>query len=234
MLTMILIFHEGYIAVKEFTGSSDHPIRTMTTIWAGPIFCPLCTGSMPPQEARMAEYDTFIALAATYGSVDTAKGDYEALKSLYYDLGLIDTFDAAVLEKTADGKVKIVAKHEQPTRHGAWLGAGVGLATGLAVALFPAVAVGAGIAYGTGIGAGLGALAGHTAGGMSRGDLKDLGETLDDGQAALVAVAAADLSSKIEAAFARAEKVTQKQLKSDKKALEKDLAEAEKQSEASA
>ena len=163
----------------------------------------------------MAEYDTFIAFAATYEIVEDALEDYEGLKALHYELGLIDTFDAAVLERSDSGKVKIVKKHEQPTRHGAWLGAGVGLATGLTVALFPAVAIGAGIVYGTGIGAGVGALAGHAIGGMSRGDLKDLGETLDAGQAALVAVAATDLSGKIEAALSRAEKVTEKQLKSD-------------------
>jgi uncharacterized membrane protein len=178
-------------------------------------------------------FDTFIAFAATYPTVDDAEADYEALKAVYYEFDLIDTFDAAVLAKTESGKVKIVKKHEQPTRAGAWLGGGVGLATGLAVALFPAVGIGAGILYGTGIGAGLGALAGHAVGGMSRGDLKDLGEALDSGEAALVAVAASDLASKVEAALSRAAKVTEKELKSDPEALEKDLDEAKQQSDAS-
>ena len=177
----------------------------------------------------MADYDTFIAFAATYDTVEDAQEDYEALKALHYELGLIDTFDAAVLTKTPEGKVRIVRKHEQPTRHGAWLGAGVGLAAGVTAALFPAVAIGAGIAYGTGIGAGVGALAGHATKGMSRGDLKDLGETLDAGDAALVAVAASDLSSKVEAAFTRAIKMTEKELRADEKALKHDLDEAERQ-----
>jgi uncharacterized membrane protein len=182
----------------------------------------------------MAEYDTFIVFAATYDSVEDAQEDYEGLKALHYELGLIDTFDAAVLAKTADGKIRIVRKHEQPTRHGAWLGAGIGLATGVAVALFPAVGIGAGIIYGTGVGAGVGALAGHTIAGMSRGDLKELGETLDTGEAALVAVAATDLTGKIEAAFSHAMKVTEKQLRSDEKALERELEDARKQSTVSA
>ena len=180
----------------------------------------------------MAEYDTFIALAATYAKVEDALEDYEGLKALYYELNLIDTFDAAVLERNDAGKVKIVKKHEQPTRHGAWLGAGVGLATGLAVALFPAVGIGAGLLYGACAGAGIGALAGHAIGGMSRDDLKELGETLDTGQAALVAVAATDLSGKIEAAFARAQKISQKQLKSDEKRLKQELEDVQAQIEA--
>lgn len=179
----------------------------------------------------MPEFDTFIAFAATYSAVDDALDDYEGIKAIYYETDLIDTFDAAVFEKNDEGKVKIVKKHEQPTRHGAWLGGGVGLATGLVVAIFPAVGIGAGILYGTGIGAGLGALAGHAVGGMSRGDLKDLGETLDEGQAALVAVAATDLADRIEAAIRKADKVEKKQLKADEKALEKDLKDAEKQAE---
>jgi uncharacterized membrane protein len=180
----------------------------------------------------MAEYDTFIAFAATYDIVDDALEDYEGLQALHYELGLIDTFDAAVLSRSAEGKVKIVKKHEQPTRHGAWLGGGVGLATGLAVALFPAVGIGAAIVYGTGIGAGLGALAGHAVGGMSRDDLKELGETLDAGQAALVAVAATDLSSKIEAALSRSQKLTVKELKSDEAALKRELEDVQQQIEA--
>jgi hypothetical protein len=44
-----------------------------------------------------------------------------------------------------NGKVKILEKHEQPTRKGGWRGAGIGLATGVAIALFPAAAIGGGL-----------------------------------------------------------------------------------------
>jgi uncharacterized membrane protein len=177
-------------------------------------------------------YDTFLALAATYSDVADAEADYEAVKAIYYDLQLIDTFDAAVIQKSADGKVKIVKKHEQPTRHGAWLGGGVGLAVGLVAAIFPPVAIGGAIVAGTSIGAGVGAIAGHVTGGMSRGDLKDLGEQLDAGEVALIAVAAADVADRVESALKKASKVSKKELKSDSKALDKDLDEAKKQSEA--
>ncbi len=117
----------------------------------------------------------------------------------------------------------VVKKHETPTRVGGVLGAGVGLATGLVIVLFPAAAIGGGILLATGGGgAVLGAVAGHAAAGMSRSDLKDLGEELDKGQAGLVVVAVADMESKVEAAMKRAQKIQAKQLKADQKAIEDD------------
>jgi uncharacterized membrane protein len=174
----------------------------------------------------MEGFDTFVVLAATYGSKDEAEADYEAVKALYYDEHAVDTFDAAVIHKDQHGKVKITSKHEQPTRQGAWAGGGLGLAAGVLVAVFPAVGIGAAVAYGTGIGAGLGALAGHSAAGLSRSDLKDLGEYLDDGEYALVAVAAAAIADRVERQITRAEKLEKKQMKADKKAAEKEAAEA--------
>jgi hypothetical protein len=53
------------------------------------------------------------------------------VKVLHREAGLIDAYDAAVLENRPDGKTKIVKKHETPTRAGGVLGGGFGLATGL-------------------------------------------------------------------------------------------------------
>jgi uncharacterized membrane protein len=171
--------------------------------------------------------DTFVAFAAVYDRVDDAIADYEAVKDLHTEAQLIDAYDAAVVERREDGKVKIVKKHETPTRAGGVLGGGVGLATGLVVALFPAAAIGGGLlAATTGGGALLGAVAGHAAAGMSRKDLKELGEQLDAGQAGLVVVAVSDIDSKVEKALARAEKVERKQLEADAERLEAEAAEA--------
>ena len=172
--------------------------------------------------------DTFMAFAAVYNNVDNALDDYDAVKVLHTEAGLIDAYDAAVVERRSDGKVKIRKKHETPTRVGGFLGGGVGLATGLVVALFPAAAIGGGLlAATTGGGAALGALAGHAAAGMSRSDLKDLGEALDAGQAGLVVVAVSDMQSKVEHAMARAEKVQEKALDADLDDLEATAKEAE-------
>jgi uncharacterized membrane protein len=119
-------------------------------------------------------------------------------------------------------KVEITKKHETPTRVGGVLGAGVGLATGLVIALFPFAAVGAAAVVGTGGGAVLGALAGHAAAGLSRNDLKEFGETLDDGEAGLVVVGVADVGAKVEAAMKRARKVEEKQMRADTAAIEAD------------
>ena len=131
------------------------------------------------------------------------------------------------MERRAGGKTKIVKKHETPTRVGGVLGGGVGLATGLVVVLFPFAAVGGGLLAGaTAGGAILGAVAGHAAAGMSRDDLKELGEHLDAGQAGLVVVAVSDMGAKVEQAMERASKLEQKQIKADADEIERDASAA--------
>ena len=172
--------------------------------------------------------DTFIAFVGVYDDVSGADADYELVKDLHTKEGLIDAYDAAVVERRADGKVKITKKHETPTRVGGVLGGGVGLATGLVLVLFPFAAIGGGLlAVTTGGGAILGAVAGHAAAGMSRKDLKELGEHLDAGQAGLVVVAVADMGAKIERAMKRARKVEARELKADTAEIEADAKSAE-------
>ena len=172
--------------------------------------------------------DTLIAYVGVYESVSDAEADYQLVKELHTEANLIDAYDAAVVERRTDGKTKIVAKHETPTRVGGVLGGGIGLATGLVVALFPFAAVGGGLlAATTGGGAILGAVAGHAAAGMSRHDLKELGESLDEGEAGLVVVAVSDMGAKVERAMKRAAKLQQKELKADTAEIERDAASAQ-------
>jgi uncharacterized membrane protein len=99
----------------------------------------------------------------------------------------------------------------------------VGLATGLVVALFPFAAIGGGLlAATTAGGAVVGAVAGHAAAGMSRSDLKDLGEQLDAGEAGLVVVAVSDMGAKVKEAMRRAQNVEEKELKADTADIERD------------
>ena len=156
--------------------------------------------------------DVFVFISS-YGNVDDARMDYTAVKDLYSQ-GVIDTYDAAVVNKDADGKVR-VSKREKPTQKGAWTGAAIGAVVG---ALFPpsipAMVAAGGVA---------GGLLGHVWGGMSRGDMKDLGEALDYGKAALVVVGKTSLADKLAKATAKAEKRIEKQLKVDAKAFDKEL-----------
>ncbi len=167
--------------------------------------------------------DTFMAYVGVYSSVDDAEADYDAVHDLHTKEGLLDAYDAAIIERTDHGKVKIVKKHETPTRVGAVGGGTVGLATGLVVALFPAAAIGGGLlAATTGGGAALGALAGHAAAGMSRKDLKELGENLDAGEAGLVVIGVSDMGAKIEGVMTTADKVEEKKLEADTAEIQKD------------
>ena len=165
--------------------------------------------------------DTFMAYVGVYPNEAAAAEDYELVKDLHTEAGLIDAYDAAVIQRREDGKVKIAKQHETPTRVGGVLGGGVGLATGLVLALFPIAGLGLAVATTAG-GAVLGAVAGHAAAGMSRDDLKELGEHLDAGQAGLVVVGVSDMGAKIERAMAHAEKVQAKQIKADTAAIEAD------------
>jgi len=163
-----------------------------------------------------------VAHPAGHGVAD-AEADYQLVKDLHTKADLIDAYDAAVIERRADGKTRIVRKHETPTRVGGVLGGGIGLATGLVVALFPIAAIGGGLlAATTAGGAVIGAVTGHAAAGMSRSDLKELGEHLDTGQAGLVVVAVSDMGAKIEREMKRARKVEARELKADTASIEAD------------
>ena len=122
----------------------------------------------------MSDKDLLVVLGASYDSKEAAEADYEAVKAMYKEAGVGHAFDAAVLERGADGKVKVADKHEASTRHDAW----VGLAIGAVAAILPGIGLGVGAA----VGAGVGAVTGHLKGGMSNDDLKELGTVLDDGR----------------------------------------------------
>ena len=171
--------------------------------------------------------DTLMVYVGIYGNVADAEADYDLIKDLHADADLIDAYDAAVIERREGGKTKIVKKHETPTRVGGVLGGGMGLATGLVVALFPFAAIGGGLLVGaTASGAILGAVSGHAMAGMSRHDLKELGEHLDAGEAGLVVVAVSDMGAKVELAMERATKVEQRELQADTEEIERDAAAA--------
>jgi uncharacterized membrane protein len=167
--------------------------------------------------------DTLIVLAGVYPDLGSAETDYDLVKELHSKEGLLDAYDAAVIHRRDDGKVKITRKHETPTRVGGVLGGGAGLATGLVIALFPFAAVGGGLLAATSAGGALlGAVTGHAAAGLSRDDLKELGESLDEGEAGLVVVGVMDMEARIEESMRHSEKLQKKQLKADIEALERD------------
>jgi uncharacterized membrane protein len=167
----------------------------------------------------MSEKDTLIVLGASYDSVSDAEVDYEAVKSLYANAGVGHEFDAAVLERGADGKVKVADKHEASTRHGAW----EGLAIGAVAAILPGIGLGVGMA----VGAGIGAVTGHIKGGMDNDDLKQLGTVLDKGQAGLIVIYATNMADQIAASIKAENRYVSKQIDANADELAKQIKAAE-------
>ena len=169
--------------------------------------------------------DTMVVLAGRYNSDKAAIDDFQSVKNFYKVSGLVDTYDAAVIHRE-DGKVKIVKKREEPTRHGALAGLGLGLAAGVVAAAFPAVAIGGALVAGGAGGAALGALTGHVTRGMSREDLKDIGEFLDEGESALIVVAASDVEDRVLGLMAAADATTQERIDANMSQLDAEISAA--------
>jgi uncharacterized membrane protein len=175
----------------------------------------------------MSDIDTVLVLAASYGSVADAEADYEAIKALYRDVQVTHDFDAAVIDRDEEGKVRVVKKHEEPTRHGAAHGLGWGLAIGAATAIFPAIGLLGGMAVGGGAGAAVGAVSGHMKGGMDDDDLKKLGEVLNEGEAGLIAVYATNMADQIAARIKADNRYISKEIDARADELARQIKEAE-------
>ena len=127
--------------------------------------------------------------------------------------------------------MKIVKKHETPTRVGGVLGGGVGLATGLVIALVPGGrhrAAASCLATGGGGATPRAHVAGHAAAGMSRSRSQGPGRKPRRAvRPGLVVVAVSDMEAKVKSAMKRAEKIEEKQLKADQKEPSRTDAKAE-------
>jgi uncharacterized membrane protein len=155
--------------------------------------------------------------AGEYDDVDDAKADLEELKELHGE-HLVGTYDAAVITKNERGKVKIVDKTEKPTQHGGWAGLAAGAAIGV---IFPPSILVSGL-----VGAGAGALIGHLRGGMSNSDLEEVGEMLDESEAALIVVGEATIERAVDEEIKRAKKEMKKEVRADAREIERAIDEA--------
>ena len=167
----------------------------------------------------MAKSDGVFVYIGTYPDEMAARADYEIVKDLHAT-GAVGTYDASVVTKDENGKVH-VNKDETSTRHGAWGGAAVGAVVGI---LFPPSLIGSAL-----VGAGVGGVGGHRWKGMSRSDVKELGELIDDGEAALLIVGESTLESALDKAGLKAEKHIAKELDVSTKDIDKAVQEAANQ-----
>ena len=164
----------------------------------------------------MAKPEAVFIYIGTYPSEAAARDDYDVVKDLHAS-GAVGTYDAAVVTKDDAGKVH-VNKDEMATRHGAWGGAAVGAVVGI---LFPPSLI-----AGAAVGAAAGGVGGHLWRGMSRADVKEFGDVIDDGQAALVIVGESKVEQAVEKAGLKAEKHVAKELDVSPKDIDKAVQEA--------
>ena len=164
----------------------------------------------------MAKPDAVFIYIGTYPSWAAAQADYDVVKDLHA-AGAVGTYDAAVVTKDDGGNVH-VNKDEMATRHGAWGGAAVGAVVGI---LFPPAIIGS-----AAVGAAVGGVGGHLWRGMSRADVKELGDIIDDGQAALVIVGESKVEQAVDKAALKAEKHVAKELDVKPKDIDKAVREA--------
>lgn len=158
--------------------------------------------------------ETFV-FVAVYDDKDAAHEDYELLKESHHE-HLVGSYDVAVVTKNDKGRVH-VHKHEKPTQHGAWTGVGVGALLGIlfppTIAVLPAAVVGGAT----------GGLIGHLWGGMSRHDAKELGDLLDEGEAAIVAIGESKVDDVVKHELKRANRQEERAIKADAKEARKEI-----------
>jgi uncharacterized membrane protein len=164
----------------------------------------------------MAKADGVFLYIGTYPSEAVARSDYDVVKDLH-SAGVVGTYDAAVVTKDDSGKVH-VNKDEMATRHGGWGGAAAGAVVGL---LFPPAIIGSAL-----IGGAIGGVSGHLWRGLSRSDVKELGELIDSGEAALLIIGASTLEAALDKAGLKAEKHLAKELDVSTKDIDDAVAEA--------
>ena len=164
----------------------------------------------------MSDDSVFLYLGV-YGDTATAESDLEVVRDLH-SRKVIGAFDAAVAVKEADGSVQV---HRKTSKHAGWSGVAAGAVVGL---LFPPSIIGTAI-----VGGAAGSVIGHFWRGLDRGDVKELGEMLDSGEAALIVVGKDRLEEELQKAGLVAQKHLQKELKIDAKELDKELSQASKE-----
>ena len=164
----------------------------------------------------MSKSDGTFILVATYPDELAARDDYQSVRDAH-SMGLVGSYDAAVITKDSTGKIH-ESKHESATRHGAWWGIAAGAAVGV---LFPPSLLGA-----AAVGGVIGGVSGHLAKGMSRSEAKELGDFIDPGEAGLVVVGDSKIEEPIKRAVKKAEKQTARELDVSPKDVDKILQES--------
>lgn len=146
------------------------------------------------------EYQDVFVFAGLYGDPNDARMDYERLGELHKQ-EMIGKYQAAVFEKRADGKVKVLDTTSTTRSTGAKWGLAIGAGIGL---LFPPA-----LLVSAAEGAAIGAVGGNLAKGWFKGDVKRLADELQPGEAGIVAIAEAGAAVEATELMTKAKKTQQ-------------------------
>ena len=164
-------------------------------------------------------YDNAFVFGGIYDSAEAARTDYDNLSRLYAD-EVVGPFQAAMVEKRADGKVKVLDTTSTNRPEGAAVGAAIGAL--LALIFPPAILLTAPI------GAGVGAAAGDISKGWTRGDVEKLGERLLPGQTEIIVIAEAGPTLEAAAVLATAVTVQSELVAAESRAAVREMLEKDR------
>jgi uncharacterized membrane protein len=171
----------------------------------------------------MSDDKTYVAFVGAYSSAEDAELDFEVLKEIKAD-GVIRDLTAAIVSKDENGRI-----HTHKTTHAGKVAGGIGVVGGAILgAIFPPAGMavlGAAVVEAAVGGVVLGSI-GHLAGGASRKDLRELASHLDEGEAAILAVAVDSVSTDVDNALSKAVKKSSKAI--DKGDVDKAIEELDK------
>ena len=165
----------------------------------------------------MADNEQVIVFAGTYGSLHEAELDFETIKDLHEEK-LVGKYEAAVFTKQDDGSVKIIDTDKNSRRKGLKIGVAAGAVVGI---LFPPSLIAGALA-----GGGVGLLTSHFTKGLKRGEVKELGELLDEGQAGIVFVGVVNPGQRMDHLLTHALTTMTKQVDANAEEVKKAMDEA--------
>lgn len=167
----------------------------------------------------MSDQDkTMFLYVAAYADETAANEDFELLKELNKE-GWVGTYDAGVVSKDSEGKLT-VKRHTDSTGKGLRRGLAVGAVLGI---VFPPSVLVSGL-----VGMGAGAAIGHNLNEVSKDDLHDVGELLENNESAIVVLGESKVEDKVRQLTKKAVKEYQKEFNSDVADYNKALDEAAK------
>jgi len=165
----------------------------------------------------MADSNGIIVYAGLYGDVDLAWADFDNIKAAH-SAKWIGTYESAIFEKGADGKIKVLDTDATQRGSGAKKGAIAGAIFGV---IFPPSLLVSAVA-----GAAIGAGVGNMVKVMDRGEVKELAEALEPGQAGVILIADATFDAGAERLMKQAKKFAKQQVDADAAALKDAIDEA--------